>query len=300
MASPELRAIDLNLLVVLRALLAERHVTRAARRVGLSQSATSHALARLRDLFGDRLLVRSGPKLEPTPRALSLEAALERALHELQGLVQGPAPWSPRTARRRFTLGMVDYGQAILCGPLLTRLAEETPDVNIEVTSAPNLLELLERGDIDLAATVQDKPRSGQSRLKLFDDDLVCMVRARHPILKSRLTLRRYLELRHVVVAPHGAPGSLVDSVLAERGLERRIAARITNFLAVPIVIASTDFINTGPARLARIHAERHAVRVLPVPFPLPRFTFSLIWHKRHDEDPAHRWLRDLVAEAVA
>src|SRR5687768_1888533 len=98
MTSPELRAIDLNLLLVLRALLAERHVTRAARSVGLSQSATSHALARLRELFADPLLVRSGPRLEPTPRARSLEAALERALHELEGLVQGPASFSPRTA----------------------------------------------------------------------------------------------------------------------------------------------------------------------------------------------------------
>jgi DNA-binding transcriptional LysR family regulator len=299
MAAPDLRAIDLNLLVVLRALLAERHVTRAARSVGLSQSATSHALARLRELFDDALLVRSGSKLELTPRALEISATLERVLLELEGLVLGPAPFNPRTARRNFTLGMVDYGQAILCGPLLTRLAEEAPHVNVEVTAAPNLLDLLERGEIDLAATVQDEPRSGHNSRELFEDEFVCVVRARHPVLKSRLTLRRYLELRHVVVAPYGAAGSLVDSALAERGLERRVAARIPNFLAAPIVIANTDFINTGPARLARLLAERHALRILPVPVPLPRFKFSLVWHKRHDADPAHRWLRDRVVAAA-
>src|SRR5688572_18053681 len=145
-----LSGIDLNLLVVLRALLSERHVTRAAARVGLSQSATSHALSRLRELLDDPLLVRSGRVLSLTPRALSLLPTLERALGELEKAVSGEPRFEPSTARRSFSIGMADYLQALIIGPLLQRVATRAPGVDLSVVVFPNQEELIESGALDL------------------------------------------------------------------------------------------------------------------------------------------------------
>lgn len=291
-----LSAVDLNLLVVLRALLSERHVTRAAARVGLSQSATSHALSRLRALYADPLLVRSGRALVLTPRAASLLPALERGLGELERAVAGEPEFEPRTARRMFALGVGDYLQALLMGPLLQQLASSAPGVDLSVVVFPNLPELLESGAIDLALTVPAQMAPGLSSTPLLDDEFVCMVRRDHPQIRKTLRLDRYLAQRHVVVAPTGTPGTLVDTALARLGLERRIALRVTNFLIAPVVVCQTDFINTMPVRLARQLSKTYPLRLITPPLELPRFEYHMFWHPRLDHDPAQRWLRGFVA----
>ena len=291
-----LSSVDLNLLVVLRALLSERHVTRAAARVGLSQSATSHALSRLRDLLGDPLLVRHGRALVLTPRAARLLPALERGLGELASAVGGEPEFEPGTARRTFVLGTSDYLQALIMGPLLRELAARAPGIDLSVVVFPNLDELLESGAIDLALSVPDPMNRAASRQLLFDDEFVCMVRRDHPHIKRTLSLDRYLTQRHVVVAPGGTPGSVVDSALAQRGLERRVALRVTNFLIAPVVVCQTDFVNTMPVRLARQLAKTYPLRLLPPPLELPRFEYLLLWHPRLEHDPAQRWLRQFVS----
>jgi DNA-binding transcriptional LysR family regulator len=296
-----LAAVDLNLLLVLRALLSERHVTRAASRVGLSQSATSHALSRLRDLYGDPLLVRRGRSLSLTPRAARLLPTLERGLSDLQAALDGEPDFEPATARRAFTLGMADYMQALLLGPILGELERRAPGVDLTVVNAPGVEEQTVAGHVDLAMYVSGGTLpSLLSSLPLFDDDFVCLVRKNHPKIASKLSLHDYLQARHVVVAPSGTSGSLVDTELAKRGLERRVALRVSNFLVAPIVVAETDFVNTMPRRLALPLAERHGLVVLEPPLPLPKFGFLLIWHPRLDHDPAQRWLRELVTRVVA
>ena len=183
----------------------------------------------------------------------------------------------------------------MLCEPLLERLAVEAPHVDLEVSGATNPLDLIDAGELDLAAGVFPHVRSGHSRTKLYEDEFVCMVRRGHPILKTKLTMRRYLELRHVVVAPAGARGSIVDSLLAGLDVTRRVAARIPSFLVAPVLVAGSDFINTGPALLAKRLAAIHPIVLLPPPMAIPPFTVSLVWHKRFAEDPAHRWFRELV-----
>ena len=292
-----LSSIDMNLLLVLRALLSERHVTRAASRVGLSQSATSHALARLRELYGDPLLVRSGSELRLTPRATRLLPTLERGLSDLQAALDGEPVFDPSRAARRFSIGMADYMQAVVMGPLLSRLASDAPNVDLTINTYPNLEEQLGSGAIDLALTVAaPQPPRTLSIASIFEDDFVCMVRRDHPIVKKKLTLERYVELRHLVVAPSGTPGSIVDTELERRGLSRRIALRVSNFLIAPIVICETDLINTMPTRLAQQAARNYPLRLLPPPLPLPRFGLISLWHPRLDNDPAQRWLRELVA----
>lgn len=290
-----LAAIDLNLLVVLRALLRERHVTRAAAQLGLSQSATSHALSRLRDLLGDPLLVRRGHALVLTPRAVRLLPSLERGLSELEGAIAGEPEFDPKTARRRFTIGAADYLQALIMGPLLRKVASRAPHVDLTVVVFPNLPELVESGGIDLALTVSGQESKNASRAPLFAESFVCLVRKDHPTIKRRLSLEQYLAARHVVVSPSGTAGSLVDTALAERGLERRIALRVTNFLIAPVVVSETDFINTMPARLAHQLARTYPLRLLPPPLELPSFEYIMVWDPRLDHDPAQRWLREFV-----
>ncbi|HEY3666970.1 MAG TPA: LysR family transcriptional regulator [Polyangiaceae bacterium] len=290
-----LSSIDLNLLVVLRALLRERHVTRAARLVGLSQSATSHALSRLRELCEDPLLVRHGRGLELTPRAQRLLPSLERGLSDLQNVVAAEPQFDPKSARRLFTLGMADYAQAVLLTPLLRELARAAPGVDLAVVTFPNLAEMLEDGRIDAALDLKGN-LTRFSTQPLFDDHFVCMLRKGNPSAKAKLTLDTYTSLRHVLVAPSGSPGSLVDTELERRGLERRIALRVSSFLVAPIVVSETDFISTAPGRLARRMARRFPLHLLAPPLRLPAFGLCLAWHPRFEDDSAHRWLREFIA----
>jgi DNA-binding transcriptional LysR family regulator len=296
----KLAAVDLNLLVALKALLGERHVTRAARQLGLSQSATSHALARLRDLYGDPLLVRSGRALELTPRAVVLLPQIERGLGELQASLSGQERFEPRRARLPLRIGAADYPQALLSAPLLSLLRAEAPGVALQITSYPDLREQLESGAIDVAITVKTKLPGVFAQELLFSDGFVCVLRKGHPVLRQpRFTLQRYLALEHLLVAPGGSPGNFVDTELARRGLTRRVALQISSFLVAPQLVAESDLISTGPALLLRRVSAHHPVVLRKAPLPLPRFELCLVWHTRRAHDPAHVWMREVVVRAA-
>ena len=293
---PKLSAIDLNLLVVLRALLRERHVTRAARELGLSQSAASHALARLRELYGDPLLVRSGRSLELTPRALDILPLLERGLLELEGSVRAPPPFDPRKARLTLRLIAADYSQAVFFGPLLSLVQREAPGIDLHVMGEAGGLEQLEAGTTDFALLPKEQVPRTFSQRRLFSDGFTCMLRRGHPALqRKRLSLEQYLELGHLLISPGGSPGGLVDAELAQRGLSRRVVLHVPSFLVAPLVVAETDLISTGPERLFRRMSERFPIVLLPPPLKLARFDLCMVWHARHDRNPAHGWLREAI-----
>ena len=296
---PKLSAIDMNLLVVLEALLSERHVTRAATRVGLSQSATSHALTRLRELYRDPLLARSGSKMSLTPRAHALLPVVTRALGDLHATITGEPAFEPRTSQRVFRLCADDYTQAMLLPSLLAYLEQAAPGVDLVIVQSPNPKALVEEGQVDLTFLVGAHSPTGLQSQKLFEEGFVCMVRKQHPSVKRSLTLSQYLALRHVVVAPAGGPGSVVDTELEKRGKQRRVALRVGSFLVAPLIASKSDLISTGPERLARRLATIHPLRVLPPPLPLPPFTFWLTWHARLENDPAHVWFRSVVARVL-
>jgi len=237
-----------------------------------------------------------GRELSLTPRAVALLPLLERGLGELQAALAGEPAFEPAKARRTFTIGASDYLQALIIGPLLRHLARRASGIDLQVVVYPNLLELAEKGSVDLAVSIPFPEGRTLSHEPLFEEDFLCMVRRGHPRIRKAPTLPQYLAERHVVVAPGGTPGSLVDDVLRERGLSRRSALRVTNFLVAPVVVAETDFINTMPGRLARHVARTYALRVFPPPLPLPRFSYGMYWHPRLDHDPAQHWLREVVA----
>ncbi len=294
-----LGALDLNLLRVLDALLGERHVTRAARRVGLSQPATSHALARLRAALGDPLLVRGhGGALVPTPRAAALQPRLRAALDAVAAALRGDAPFDPATARATFRIATGDYAEMVILPGLMARLARDAPHVDLRVIPAPDDRVALAAGEIDCVLAPRRAPSEavGGYERRLFDETFTCLVRRGHPAAAQRLTLARYEALPHLLVAPRGTPGSFVDDALAALGRRRRVALTVPHFLVAPHVVAATDLIVTLASRIADVVAGPLDLVALPPPLELPGFTMSLWWHERNHHDPAQRWLRDAIA----
>lgn len=307
-----LAGLDLNLLLVLDALLTERHVTRAGRRIGLTQPATSRALARLREHLDDPILIRDGNTLLPTTRGEQLAEPLARALAALSEALSDPSPFDPATARLQLSIAAADYGQFVALPPLISHLQKVAPGVDLVVKdlgSTP-LAEALTDGEVDLALA----PRPGSARLPrkgvevfdegahlyrrhLFDERFVCLVRADHPRVKKRLTLETFVALPHAFIAPRGTPGGIVDDALAAIGLTRRVAVMLQSFLVAPWLIAQSDLVITLAERLAQALSTTLPLRVLPPPVALPPFAIEVIWHERRHRDPAHRWLRgELVA----
>jgi len=297
-----LSAVDLNLAPVLHALLAERSVSRAAKRLGLSQSATSHALARLRELLGDPLLVRSKGGLVPTPRALALEEPVERAIRGLEGTFLGRPSFDAKTARRRFVIATSDYVEIILLPGLISRLAEEAPGIDLVVRAIEGGAEdELRRGEVDLAfGLLQDGAEANALRwVRLLDDDFVCMMREGHPLAQGQLDVARFVSARHALIAPRGRPGGPVDEALAELGLTRRVALLVPHFLVAPHVVARTDLLLTIARRIAVTFAEMLPLAIVESPLALPTFTVGMQWGERNDADPGHAWLRQRLVEAA-
>lgn len=295
-----LSSVDLNLLVVLDALLETRSPTLAAKRVSLSQPATSHALARLRELFEDPLLVRSGRTLVPTPFATELRPLVRDAMTALDRALAGPIPFDPRTSRRVFTLAAGDYVTAVLVPDLVEHLAEHAPGVELFVKPATddNLAELRE-GSLDVV-TQPVRTEALPPELDhepLIADRFVCVVREGHRFARRRMRLDDYCAQGHVLIAPSGRTRrGYVDEVLEAQGRDRRIVVTVPHFLVAPLVVARTDLVLTIAERIATLVAPTHGLVIAEPPLAVPGFTIETAWHTRNTEDAAHRFLRESLA----
>jgi DNA-binding transcriptional LysR family regulator len=316
-----LAGIDLNLLVAFDALARERSVTRAAGQLGVTQSAVSHALRRLRELLGDPLLVRSGNGMALTPHAQALVVPVRGGLITLSRALSGPATFEPQHARRAFVLASMDLFDVLVLPSLLGRVRREAPGVDVSVMPPgdPRLTEQLETGEADVAIVPQlHGPRSGAAeaggiglvRKTLFRDQFVCLLRADHPALAARgkrargaadsgLALETYLELSHALISTRGSGMGLVDELLAQQGRTRRIALRIPHFFSALAIVAQSDLVLTGPAALASLATPELKIVALPVPVKLPQPSINLVWHERFGNDPGHQWLRELTTEVA-
>lgn len=282
-------------LEALRALLAERHVTRAAKRIGISQPAMSHALNRLRASLGDPILVRTPSGMQPTPRAEAMAGPLERAWSDLAAVLAPPEPFDPQRAKRRFVVATSDYVELVLLPKLCARLWQEAPGIDLRFVSVQSSTE--EHLAIGPPGTLGT---SGIREQKLFDDSFVCVVREDHPFTKKKLTLDDFVALPHALIAPRGESHvGVVDQMLARVGRKRRIALEIPHFLVAPFVVASTDLVLTLATRVARELAPQLGLRTMAPPTELPRFSMAMAWNERHHADPAHAWLRRLVADVA-
>ncbi len=310
-AFADLHAVDLNLLVALDALTRERSVTKAAARAGVTQSAMSHTLRRLRDLFGDPLLVRGRGGMVLTPRAEALTIPLRSGLLSLGRTLSEPQPFEPESATRAFRIVSPDLFDLLVLPTLFRRLGERAPSIDLAVApTPPRLSEALETGEVDLAiypVLVDAKPFDLREQLDpelqrrtLFRDEFRCFHRPGHPAFeRSRLTLKAFAGLDHVLVSPGGEGPGLVARVLAEQGTTRRIALRVPHFATALEVVAGSDLVLTGPSSLTSCPGGTSLV-MRPAPLQLPPHAITMLWHARFTEDPAHRWFRSLMVDVTA
>jgi DNA-binding transcriptional LysR family regulator len=295
-----LRSLDLNLLVALEALIAERHVTRAAERVAMSQPAMSRALGRLRDTFDDRLLVRAGSEMVLTAKAQALAQRLGRVLDEVRGML-ADQPFEPATFAGRFNLLTVDYASLTVLPAMLDALLTEAPAMGLNVSGAgDDWAERLKAGDADLVLGVPDEASAGIYQRAVLEDAFACIMRRGHPLAERPLDLDAFLSQRHVLISSPGRNRSPVDAELERLGHQPRdIALRLPHFMASTAAVAATDLIMTLPRRIAEYMASKEPLVVRESPLPLQRFTLQLLWHERCHDDPAHRWMRERSATAV-
>lgn len=293
-----LAGIDLNLLTSLDVLLEERNVTRAARRLGVSQPAVSHNLRRLRELLGDPLLVRSPGGMQATPRAAELKPQVRALLDAAEAVLQAAPTFDPASAERAFVLAMADQAAAQLLPPLAERLATLAPRVQLLLRPPTTEVDrVLAEGGLDLAIGVFPSVSATVRTEPLWDETFACVVRRGSPGARGPFDLQRYLALDHVLVAPRGRPGGIVDDVLARDGLRRRVSVMVPHFLVAAAIVARTDLVWTAPASLARVAAQWHALTIRTPPLALPGFTNVMRWHVRLDRDPGLAWLRGQLRE---
>jgi LysR family transcriptional regulator, nod-box dependent transcriptional activator len=289
-----LGGLDLNLLVALDALLSERSVTRAAQRVGLSQPGMSNALARLRRLLDDPLLVRQGATLVPTARAEALVGPV----------LDAQRSFDPATDRRSFRLSCSDYSVLMLIGPLVRALAADAPGVLVDVI--PRLADAgraLHNGDVDLV--IEPPEIMGETDLesmRLWDDRWECCVWERNERVGERMTLERYTALGHLIYSMGGAgqPVALPDIHLGRLGVKRRIEVSVESFLLAPFLLQGTDLVTLIPKRAEAFLRRTGDIRVLEAPVDFPPLVETLWWHPRATGDPAHAWLRTRIGEVAA
>ncbi|MCR6501585.1 LysR family transcriptional regulator [Shinella sp. CPCC 101442] len=288
---------DLNLLVTLDVLLAEGSVARAARRLRLSPSAMSRALARLREATGDPLLVRAGRGLVPTPRAMELRLDVGRIVREAEALLRPAALLDLKSLVRTFTLrnreGFVDtFGPA-----LLARVALEAPGVKLRFVPKPDKESTpLRDGVVDLETGVIGDTTGPEVRAQaLFRDRFVGIVRTGHPLLTEPVTPERYAEGDHILVSRGRRERGPIDEALAQRGLTRNIVVTVPSFTEAVALARNSDLIAQVSDRSTM--SLHDGVTRFSLPFDLPEFTISMLWHPRMDADPAHRWLRTCLRE---
>lgn len=289
---------DLNLLKLMVVLLDTRSVTAAGAALGLTQSAASSALARLRELCADPLFVRTPRGMEPTAYALRFGEDVRAALQTLELSFSRETGFDPATSTKRFRLGLSDVGEFVFMPPLLAAISASGPRLALESEAVPleQLAGALAEGRSDIAIGVLPTMRGGVRQKTLFRESHVFLARAGHPLAKKP-TKAGFLAARHLVVAPRETQHYGAESVLVEMGAAGRIAARVPHFLAVPRLIEHDDLVVILPRMIARLFAaaSSRATKLVchELPVPAPTLEIKLCWHQRFDEEPANRWLRE-------
>ncbi|SDU36323.1 DNA-binding transcriptional regulator, LysR family [Pseudomonas orientalis] len=291
----DLRRVDLNLLVILDALLSEQHVTRAAERLHLSQPAVSHALARLRDLLGDPLLVRQGGALIATARALELATPLAEALAQVQALL-APNRFDPASAKRRFRVAMSDYSAAIFLPGLVRLLRREAPGIDLQIIQASreSMVDGVLNGDLDLAAGVFPDLPAELRTTPLFEEHYTCLVDRDSLPKAGVLDLPAYLSRPHVLLEMRGSGTPEIERALAAIRERRHVAISLPHWGVAPHLIQGTDLILTVSSR-GLLNIDHAHLSSVPPPFHIPSFAFELAWHARRGGDTGLQWLRRRV-----
>jgi len=301
----DIKEIDLNLLNILKVLLDEVSVTKASEKLNLSQSATSHALQRLRKMFNDPLLERSASGMRPTPRAIALRASLGNILHDIEQLVTEPI-FIPALATGTLRIAASDYATTVILPPILKYLSLCSPLIDIECYEwHSETLEKLKNGEIDLGLGIVDLDNdSGIRTQNLFAERFVSIVRAEHPILEKKITLESYIASPHALIKITSSPTHSikktpkghVDYILEELGAERRVMLKLPHFLSAALIVGQTDLILTLPRRIALLLENLANITIFEPPLDLGEYSYMQIWSEHCDRVPLQIWLRSLIS----
>jgi DNA-binding transcriptional LysR family regulator len=295
MQKMNLGAFDLNLLIVFDAIMQERSVTRAGSRIGLSQPAMSHALNRLRHLLGDELFVRTPAGMDPTPRAESLAAPIRDALSQVR-LALEPASFDPATSDRRFVLALNNYAAVLLAPLVVAAVSSAAPSVRLDIRPRGilDLAERLDRGDLDLAIGVLASPGERFATAMLADDEMVVVMRQGHPAADRDLTPAAFAALLHLEISSSLDDTGFIDRWLGDQGLARHVALRAP-FLSTPQVLIQSDLVASMSRRIALQLLRHYPLRICQPPYISPSVQLTMLWSRRMDDHPAHRWLREII-----
>ncbi|MDX3894859.1 LysR family transcriptional regulator [Pusillimonas sp.] len=290
---------DLNIrfLLVFEAMMTHRNVTAAAESIGLTQPALSVCLKKLRELHNDPLFVRTSHGMEPTVLAQELKEPILQALNLLRQTLNHTHDFDPGTSTRTFHMVMTDIGARVFLPPLLGQLSRIAPNVNLNTVQLPvkDMRDALESGDMDLALGFIHGLFADCHQQQLFRRSYVCMVRRDHPKIGDTISLEDYLAMPHAVVSAPGSGHDIIENTLIKKGYQRRVALRLSHFLAIPLIVASTDLIVTIPTMLAESYVPVTNLKIIEPPIAFPEYTISQYWHGRYHNDAGHRWLRELI-----
>lgn len=292
---------DLNLLPVLLVMMEERNVTRAAERLGITQPALSNALNRLRETLNDPLFIRERYGMRPTPKAEQLAQVVGAALSSIDKVILGQQDFDPLNATRLFTLAPNSYVEFIMMPAIVARLRSCAPGIRLRLTPFGN--DVTETGVIsgntDMVLGRIVEPPDNLVVQHLMNEGLACVIRADHPLVGENLSAEQYEQLKHVNVLPPGRMRAGLYQALEQRGLRRQVAVSVTHFLAVPEMIAVTDYCATLPRLICQHLSRDQRLRIVPAPVDLGTFPVEMGWHARYRDDPAHRWFRTLITETA-
>lgn len=297
-----LASIDLNLLVAFEAVLVERSVTGAARRLNLGQPAMSAALGRLRVLFGDELFIRIGREMQPTTKALEIAPGILSALRQIQHTFEASRVFEPASANRSFTISSSDYTSFVVVPTLIKLCNQAAPSLDFRIVKyeRDRVGELLEQGEIDAALGVFPKPpRQTTLCLPLFEERFVGIARKGHPaIAKGSISVETFTTLPHALMTSGRDTTGEIDKALALYNLKRRIALTIPYMLVLPFIISSSDLISSVPHRMALRFASISSIEIFEIPIEAEPWTVSMVWSKLTDKDAANAWLREAIKAA--
>lgn len=299
-----LASIDLNLLVAFEAMMEERHVTRAADRIGLAQPSMSSALRRLRVLFDDELFLRMGGGMQPTEKAMALARPIGQALRQIRTALVPDVAFDAGSSQRRFTVAVTDYGDLIVVPKLIRLLRTEAPGLDIAIRpiiDARTAVATLERGDVDVVVGGHLPDSSQCIRHRLFDERFVCITDASRRVNVQELTLEMFAAMPHALFSAAGGDGNpgVVDTLLYRHGLKRRIAVTLAHVAAVPFVVAGTDLVATMAERVAVLLVAGLPISIQKPPFEIPPFSIDLLLARNSIEEAGMKWFVDAIDRAL-
>lgn len=296
-----METLDLRLLKVFDEIYRTGSVSKAAANVGLTQPSLSIALGKLRRHFDDPLFVRTAAGMQPTPYATELIEMVRDGLGKLEMALRHRQTFDPARADRRFVLCFTDISQAVLLPRLLRHVREVAPNVGLDIAPINDQTpQRLQTGEADLAVGFMPQLEAGFYQQTLFEQRFVCVVRADHPRIRNRLTVRQFSAEEHIVVTTAATGHWILDRTLEQHGIRRKVALRLPDFLGIGTIVGASDLLVTVPERLGQVMTQVAKVKLLAPPVELPTYAVKQHWHERYHHDPATRWLRGVFAELFA